>query len=158
MKKIIFMLLATSTIYAGGVFSVGSKNVSITAGTDNSFGNNYTILGVNVNYFVVDNLSLGASYQAYLGGTPDISQITIPVTYFVPLENLPFSPYIGAFYTKTFIEDPFNDYDIYGGRVGVSMQTSNSSYMSFGWVQEFDTSSTGIKRRGYPEVSAGISF
>jgi len=158
MKKTILMILATSTIYAGGAFSIGSKHISITAGTDNSFGNNYTILGVNANYFVMDNLSLGASYQAYLGGTPSINQITIPVTYYVPLASLPFSPYLGAFYTKTFIEDPFDDYNIYGGRVGVSMQTSNSSYMSFGWVQEFDTSSKSIKKRGYPEVSAGISF
>ena len=158
MKKIILLLLATSSIYAGGIFSLGSKNISITAGTDNSFGNNYTILGVNVNYFVIDNLSLGASYQAYLGGTPDISQITIPVTYFIPLEQLPFSPYIGTFYTKTFIEEPFKDYDIYGSRVGVSLKNSNNSYISFGWVQEFDTSSTGIKKRGYPEVSAGIAF
>ena len=158
MKKTILILLASSTIYAGGVFSVGSKNINITAGTDNSFGNNYTILGVNVNYFVIDNLSLGASYQAYLGGTPDISQITIPLTYYVPLEKLPFKPYVGGFYTKTFIEDPYNDYDIYGARVGISLQTSNSSHMSFGWVQEFHSSSTNIKKRGYPEVSAGISF
>ena len=157
MKKTIIMLLATSTIYAGGVFSVGSKNISISAGTDNSFGNSYTVLGVNVNYFVVDNLSLGASYQAYLGGSPDISQITVPITYHVPLEGMPFKPYLGAFYSQTFIEDPFDDYNIYGGRVGVSMQTSNNSYMSFGWVQEFGTSS-GIDKRGYPEASAGISF
>jgi hypothetical protein len=158
MKKIILMLLTTSTIYAGGLFSVGSKNISISAGTNNSFGNNYTILGVNAHYFVIDNLSVGASYHAYLGGTPSINQVTLPVTYYVPLESLPFSPYLGGFYTKTFIEDPHDDYDIYGARVGVSMKTSNSSYMSIGWVQEFDTSSTGIKKRGYPEVSGGISF
>lgn len=158
MKKIFLILLATASIYAQGVFSVGSKNINITAGTDNSFGNDYTILGVNTNYFVIDNLSIGASYQIYLGGTPDISQVTIPLTYYAPLENFPFKPYVGAFYTKTFIEDPFNDYDIYGARVGLSMQTSNNSYMSFGWVQEFDTSSTRIEKRGYPEVSAGISF
>ena len=158
MKKTILMLLATSTIYAGGVFSVGTKNVNIIASTDNSFGNNYTVLGLNANYFVLDNLSVGASYQAYLGGTPSINQVTVPVTYYVPLEGLPVHPYIGAFYTKTFIEDPYNDYDLYGGRVGVTMQTSNNSYVSVGWVQEIDSSSNNISTRGYPEVSAGISF
>lgn len=158
MKKTILMLLATSTIYAGGVFSVGHKNVSISASTDTSFGNTYTVLGINANYFVLDNLSVGASYHAYLGGTPSINQITIPITYFVPLEALTFRPYIGGFYTKTFIEDPHEDYDIYGGRVGISMKTSPNSYVSAGWVQEIDSSSTGIKKRGYPEVSAGIAF
>ena len=158
MKKIFLILLATSSIYAGGIFSVGSKNISVTAGTDNSFGNNYTILGVNVNYFVVDNLSLGASYQAYLGGTPDISQVTVPVTYYIPLGKLPFHPYLGAFYTKTFIEDPYNDYNIYGGRVGMSIKTSPNSYMSLGWVQEFSNSGSNIDNQGYPEVSAGLSF
>ena len=158
MKKTILMLLATSTIYAGGVFSVGSKNVNVIASTDNSFGNNYTVLGVNANYFVLDNLSLGVSYQAYLGGTPNISQITVPVTYYVPLKGLPIHPYIGAFYTKTFIEDPYDDYNLYGGRIGLSIRTSRSSYISAGWVQEIDSSSNNISKRGYPEVSAGISF
>ncbi|HIP51347.1 MAG TPA: hypothetical protein EYG94_04580 [Campylobacterales bacterium] len=158
MKKTILMLLATSTIYAGGVFSIGSKNISISAGTDNSFGSSYTVLGVNTNYFLIDNLSLGASYHAYLGGSPDISQITVPITYYVPLEGMPFRPYLGAFYSQTFIEDPYDDYNLYGGRVGVSMQTSGTSYMSVGWVQEFGGSSTSVEKRGYPEVSAGISF
>ena len=158
MKKTILMLLATSIIYAGGVFSVGSKNVNIIAGTDNSFGNSYTVLGVNVNYFVVDNLSVGAAYQAYLGGNPSINQVTVPVTYYIPLEGSAFRPYVGAFYSKTFIESPFDDYNIYGGRAGVSMQVSNSAYMSFGWVQELQTSSSSTSKRGYPEVSAGISF
>ena len=67
-------------------------------------------------------------------------------------------PYIGTFYTKTFIESPFNDYDIYGGRVGISMRTSNNSYVSVGWVQELGSSSNSINKRGYPEASAGISF
>ncbi len=158
MKKTILMLLATSTIYAGGAFSVGTKNVRVIAGTDNSFGNSYTVLGVNANYFVVDNLSVGATYQTYLGGTPSINQITIPVTYHLALEGMPFVPYLGAFYSKTFIEAPYDDYDIYGGRIGASMMTSNNSYISVGWVQEIDSSSNSISKRGYPEISGGISF
>ena len=158
MKKTILMLLATSTIYAGGAFSVGSKNVRVIASTDSSFGNTYTVLGLNANYFVVDNLSLGASYQTYLGGTPSINQVTVPATYYVPLEGMPIIPYIGGFYSKTFIEAPYDDYDIYGGRIGASMQTSQNSYVSFGWVQELASSSDNISKRGYPEMSAGISF
>lgn len=158
MKKTIVMLLATSTIYAGGAFSIGSKNIRVIASTDTSFGNTYTVLGLNANYFVIDNLSVGASYQTYLGGTPSINQITLPVTYHLGLEGMPIVPYMGAFYSKTFIGGDYEDYDIYGGRVGASMRTSSNSYVSFGWVQEIGSSSDNISKRGYPEMSAGISF
>jgi len=158
MKKIILALLTTTTIYAGGIFSIGSKNVGITVGSDNSLGNNYTVLGANVNYFILDNLSIGASYQTFLGGTPDINQVTVPVTYHIPLENTTYRPYLGAFYNHTFIDDPYNDYNLYGGRAGVSLQTSPSSFMSFGWVQEFSKSGEDTESRGYPEVTGGFSF
>jgi len=158
MKKIILLLLTTSTIYAGGVFSVGSKNIGINIGTESSFGNNYTVLGANVSYFVVDNLSIGASFQTFLGGDPKINQVTVPVTYHVPIEGTSYRPYLGAFYNQTFIDDPYKDYNIYGGRVGLSLQTSLSSFMSFGWVQEFSNSGDNTQNRGYPEVSAGLSF
>jgi outer membrane protein W len=158
MKKIILLILTTSTIFAGGVFSVGSKNVGINIGTDSSFGNSYTVLGANVNYFIIDNLSIGASYQAFLGGNPSINQITVPVTYHIPIEGTTYRPYLGAFYNQTFIEDPYKDYNIYGGRVGLSLQTSLNSFMSFGWVQEFSNSGENTKNRGYPEISAGLSF
>lgn len=158
MKKIILTLLTTSTIYAAGVFSIGSKNVGITVGSDSSLGNNYTVIGANVNYFVLDGISMGASYHAFLGGTPDIQQLTFPVTYYLPLGNSTFRPYAGAFYTHTMIEAPYDNYDIYGGRVGISMQTSQSSYVSFGWVQEFSEEGNNINKRSYPEFSAGFSF
>ena len=158
MKKIILALLTTTTIYAGGVFSLGSKNIGITIGSDTSFGNNYTVLGANVNYFILDNLSIGASYQTFLGGTPDIDQITVPVTYHIPLEHTTYRPYLGAFYNHTFIDDPYNDYNIYGGRAGLSLQTSRSSFMSFGWVQEFSKNGEDTESHGYPEVTGGFSF
>ena len=158
MKKIILALLTTTTIYAGGVFSIGSKNVGFTIGSDSSLGNNYTVLGANVNYFLLDNLSVGASYQTFLGGSPDISQINVPVTYYLPLENITYRPYLGAFYNRTFIDEPYNDYDIYGGRAGFSLQTSPNSFVSFGWVQEFSDSGDETDSRGYPEVTGGFSF
>ena len=160
MKNLILLLLVTSsTIYAeSGVFSVGSKNIGVTVGTDNSFGNNYTVLGATVHYFIVDNLSIGASYQTYLGDKPSINQITVPVTYYLPLENTMYKPYLGAFYNRTFIEKPYKDYNIYGGRAGLSLQTSANSYMSFGWVQEFSNDGNNNENRGYPEFTGGFSF
>lgn len=158
MKKLIFVLLTTSTIYAGGLFSLGSKNVAITVGSDSSFGSSYTVVGANVNYFVVDNLSIGASYKSFLGGNPDINQVTVPVTYHIPLERTTYLPYLGAFYNHTFMDKPYENYDIYGGRIGLSLQTTVNSFISFGWVQEFSNSGNNTKNRGYPEVMGGFSF
>ncbi len=161
MKKIIIATLLSSSIYAGGIFSVGHKNISVTAGTDTAYGNTYTVLGVNAHYFVVDNLSVGLSYTSWLGSDPSINQFTIPVTFHPPIA-LPFRPYIGGFYSRTIMGSDnnynYNDYDSYGGRVGLTMQTGNGTYVSMGWVQEITENGEDISSRGYPEVSAGISF
>ena len=161
MKKIAISILLTGAIYAGGIFSVGGKNIGVTAGTDTAYGNNYTVMGVNVHYFVVDNISMGISYQVWLGNDPSINQITMPITYHIPLD-IGFRPYIGGFYSHTMIgEDDnydYDDYNSYGGRAGITMQTSSSAYMSLGWVYEITENGANISSRSYPEVSASISF
>jgi len=157
MKKIAMSILLTSSIYAGGLFSVGHKNISVTAGTDTAYGHTYTVMGVDIHYFVIDNISMGFSYQTWLGDNPSINQITLPVTYHIPL-NIGFSPYIGGFYSRTMIGDKYDDYNSYGGRVGITMQTSSSAYMSVGWVHEVTENGDNVSSRSYPEVSAGISF
>jgi hypothetical protein len=157
MTKIVMGVLLTSTMYAGGIFSVGHKNISITAGTDTAYGNTYTVMGIDAHYFLVDNISVGISYQTWLGDDPSINQITMPITYHIPLD-IGFSPYVGGFYSRTMIGEDYNDYDSYGGRVGITMQTSPSAYISFGWVHEVTENGENVSSRSYPEVSAGISF
>lgn len=158
MKKIITISLLTSALLADGMFSVGHKNFGFSVGSSSGYGNNYTVVGVNANYFVTNNLSVGAGYQGWFGNDPKINEISIPVTYYVPT-NSTFSPYIGAIYRYTFIDEPYEDYGIYGGRIGVAIHTSPNSFISIGWVQEyFDNTSGGDDSRGYPEVSAGFSF
>ncbi len=158
MKNIILFLLFCTAINAEGLFSSGNKNFGVTVGTNNSFGNSYTVVGANVNYFVVENLSVGAEYNAFLGDSPSINEVTVPVTYHIPIEGVSYRPYVGAFYNQTYIEDPFKDYNIWGGRIGVSLQTSMNSFMSLGWVQEFSTSDKNREKKGYPQISAGFSF
>ena len=159
MKKYIFiLLLIINNSYAEPLFSTGDKTVGVTLGTDSNFGNTYTVVGANVNYFIIDNLSIGASYQAFLGDSPSINEVTVPVTYHLPLENTTYRPYIGAFYNQTFIGDDYKDYNILGGRAGVSLQTSLNSFMSLGWVQEFSTSDKNRDKKGYPELQAGFKF
>jgi len=158
MRKVILLLLSVATIHSEGIFSSGHKNFGLTVGTNSSFGNNYTTVGVNVNYYIIDNLSIGAAYNAFLGDSPSINEVTVPVTYYIPVEGVSYRPYVGTFYNQTFIEDPYNDYNILGGRIGISLQTSLNSFMSLGWVQEFSTSDKKREKKGYPEISAGFSF
>ena len=159
MKKIILIItILITNILAESVFSVGNKNFGFTLGSSTNFNNTYTVAGVNVNYFIADNLSVGTDYKGYFGADPKIQQITVPVTYHLPLENTTYKPYLGAFFNHTFLEEPFKDYNIYGGRAGFSIQTSINSFMSLGWVQEFRNSGDDIENQGYPEISAGFSF
>jgi len=155
-KLIIAMLLSTALF--GALFEQGSKNVGINIGAGSNFGVNYTILGINANYFVVDNVQVGLEYRGWFGSGPAINEISVPVTYIVPLHKK-FRPYVGGFYRRTFLDSSQGDsYSVYGVRGGVSMITSASSYASFGWVQEYYDHSGGDSSNGYPEVAVGISF
>ena len=160
-KTTIALMLSASILNAGGMFSIGHKNFGFTVGQDTAYGNNYSVMGINGHYFIADNLSVGASYSLWLGNDPSIGQFTLPVTYHIPLA-MPFRPYVGAFYSHTFMGEDgninYDDYDSYGGRVGMSLITSPNSYVSFGWVQEVYDDGINKESRGYPEVSGGISF
>ncbi len=158
MKQLISILILSQAIYASGIFSVGHKNFSFSIGSSSGYGNTYTVVGINGNYFVTDNLSLGLGYQGWFGKDPKINEISIPLTYYIPLESS-FSPYIGAIYRHTFIDKPYEDLNIYGGRIGVALHSGANSFISIGWVQEYyDNTSGGDNSRGYPEISAGFSF
>ena len=56
------------------------------------------------------------------------------------------------------METPSSNYNMWGGRIGIILQTSMNSFMSLGWVQELSTSDKHQKRKGYPEISAKFSF
>ncbi len=160
-KSLFSLLLLASIAHAGGIFSIGHKNVGFTLGQQSAYGHDYTVMGINAHYFVIDNLSIGLNYQTWLGDDPSINQFTVPVTYHLPLD-LPYRPYLGAFYSHTYMgedgELDYRDYDSYGGRVGISMQTGGSTYVSVGWVEEVYDDGIESSSRGYPEVSGGISF
>lgn len=156
-KRGISGLLFLSTIVSADLYDKGSKELGITVGSGSvSFGyrvNNYTILGLSGNYYLYDGLSVGLGYRGWFGANPAIHQITLPVTYFVPLSEK-FRPYGGAFYRYNIIEDPFNNYHSAGLRAGVSILSGNNAYINFGWVEEF----AEYDSSGYPEIAIGIAF
>jgi hypothetical protein len=118
-----------------------------------------SILGVNADFFVAENLSIGLGYRGWFGGDPTINQGTIPVTYYIPT-NSKFRPYLGAFYRYTYIaDDRFDNYSSVGGRAGLAI-TFQNGYVGFGWAQEYylDSDSQSDSSSGYPEVVLGFSF
>ncbi len=157
MKKTVLILFMTSTIYAGGLFSVGHKNFGFSVGSSSGYGNTYTVVGINANYFVTDNLSVGAGYTGWFGNDPKINEINIPITYYLPIEGN-YKPYAGVIYRHTFIDDPYKDHDVYGGRVGIAIVTGANAFMSIGWVQEYYDDGINSESRGYPEINAGFTF
>ena len=141
----------------GDVFSQGQKHMGVTFGGGSGYGDDYMILGLNANYFVIDNLAVGAEYRGWFGGSPTIHELSVPFTYYAPVHPK-FSPYAGGFFRRTFIESE-DDRDVYGFRGGVSMRLSPTTYTSVGWIQEYYDDYRGRSTsNGYPEVSVGMSF
>lgn len=163
MKKVLSGLLLLAGISHAELFNQGNVGLGIIVGSGSSTTRegtqNYTIAGLSADYFIVDDLSVGLGYMGWFGGTPTLNQVTVPVTYYVPLEEK-YRPYVGVFIRETYISDGYNDYESYGAKVGVAISFSKKSYLGIGIVQEFygsgkygnDTSNT------YPEIIFAFSF
>lgn len=169
MIKIVSTVLVTSALAFANPFGSGTKSIGITLGTGSvsyssgtfygSYTENYYILGLNADYFVAENLSLGVGYRGWFGGSPTINQASIPVTYYIPTQSK-FRPYLGAFYRYTaFNDDQYENYSSAGGRAGLAILFTNG-YAGFGWVQEYylNADSTSDSTSGYPEAVVGFSF
>jgi len=142
------------------IFSQGNKNFGVVLGSGTSYGDNYTIFGVNGDYFVSDNLSVGVGYRGWFGAGPNINQLTIASSYYIPLSEK-FHPYVGLFMRETIPEGEDN-YESYGARGGLAMSTSSSSYVSFGYAYE-QYGSCGYRgekecSNSYPEIVFSLSF
>ncbi|MGB5964014.1 MAG: hypothetical protein WBG65_00605 [Sulfurimonadaceae bacterium] len=169
MKKILVTLTLLSSLAFANPFGAGNKSVGVTLGSGSvsyssgtffgSYTENYYILGVSADYFVLENLALGLGYRGWFGGSPTIHQGTVPVTYYIPTSSK-FRPYLGAFYRYTYInDDRFDNYSSAGGRAGLAILFQNG-YVGLGWVQEYylDSDSRSDTTSGYPEVVIGFTF
>jgi len=161
MKKIILALLIMSSILSGDVFDKGNTSVGIVAGSKYSHGESYTIVGVGVDYFLVNGVSVGIGYRGWFGGNPDMNQLTITSSYYIPLSQK-FRPYIGGFIRETFVDyDKIDDknYESYGGRAGLAIAMSPNSYMSFGYVyEEYGECIFNDCSSSYPELVFSLAF
>jgi len=164
-KKVLVALLLLSSMLNAQMFKKTNLGLGIAVGggsvtTAKDGRQNYTILGVSADYFVMDNLSVGLGYMGWLGATPTLSQFTLPVTYYIPTDKK-WRPYFGGFVRKTYVSDGYDDYESYGGKVGVAMTLSPNSYFGVGMISEHQSSCSNWQEdcsTVYPEMVFGFSF
>lgn len=164
-KNISLALLLLSSVASAELFKKTNLGLGVTIGsgtvsTVRDGEQNYTIIGVNADYFFIDNLSVGLGFMSWMGAVPTLSQITVPVTYYVPV-NKQLRPYIGAFARKTYVSDGYDDYESYGGKLGMAMVLSPNSYIGVGLISEYQSSCSEWQdncSRTYPEFVFALSF
>lgn len=134
-----FLLL--SNLSHSASLTAGSKSVGIKLGGASIGPESYTIAGVSINYFALDNLAVGAAYEYWFSGKPTVSKATIESTYYIPA-SAQLKPYVGLLYSHYFV-DNFADIDAYGYRIGVAYINS-PMFFSAGLRQEKYTSDRAI--------------
>jgi len=162
-SKILLALLLISSISKAELFEKGNLGFgaiigsgSITVGRSVQ---NYAIAGLSAEYFVIENLSVGLGYMGWFGATPSLNQLTIPVNYYVPL-NQKYRPYFGAFVRETFVSTGYDDYTSYGAKGGLAYKMSRTSYLGIAIVGEFYGDNTIYKESSnyYPEITFAFLF
>lgn len=132
----------------------------VTGGNGYAFNERYLVLGLGGNYFLADGLSIGLQAETWTGGDPSIQKITPLLQYvFYQVPNM--SPYIGAFYRRTFIDNLPNLNSI-GGRAGSYFSVGPNANIGVGVIYESyqDCSETRYTdcSETYPEISFSFSF
>jgi len=158
-SKIFIALVLFVSFLSADMFERGGKSFGASLGAGSSFGQTYTVLGVNANYFLVDNLSVGVGYRGWFGASPEQHEATLESNYYVPLSTK-FYPYLGAFVRETFVNSNYiDDYETYGAKAGVAMILAKNTFLSFGYVVEyFSDCQVGECSSSYPELVFGLAF
>jgi hypothetical protein len=143
-----------------GVFSQGRTHLAVVVGSGYAFDDNYTVLGVGASYYLADGLNIGLYAESWTGGDPGIYKITPSVQYvFYQVPHV--SPYLGAFYRRTYI-DTLSDLNSVGGRAGVYVAAGRNAYFGAGAVYEsyLDCNETLYNDCSdtYPEISFTFAF
>jgi hypothetical protein len=158
MKKLFLSVTILGSLLYADIFDKGRSNVSGSVGLGSSMGNTYSIVGVNADYMLFDNISAGASYRGWFGADPMQNEISGRVNYYLPL-NKKIYPYAGVFIKDTFVSG-YRDFVSYGTRGGISMITRKNMFASVGYVYEvYDTCVYKDEcSTSYPEFIFGLSF
>ena len=154
------LLTQPASAAPSGAFSKGATRLSVVLGAGYSFDEEYVILGVGAGYYLLDGLELGLNVQTWLGGDPDITQITPELTY-VLQTKANFNPYAGVLYRRTLISG-LDDLSAYGGRAGLYIPAGNRLFIGAGgvWMKYLDCEESQYRdcSDGYPELTFSFMF
>jgi hypothetical protein len=154
---ILIICAGTASAQNAGVFSKGNKHIGVIGGLGHTLNQDYLILGGDFGYFVVDGLEVSLAGEGWLLQTPSIWKVTPQIRYTV-FQMQSMHPYVGAFYRHTFIGDPFDDFDSWGGKAGVSYKRGRNM-ISLGLVHEKYMDCEGDNcSNTYPEMAFWIAF
>ncbi len=141
-------------------FADGSMRLSVLVGNGYAFDESYFVIGVGFGYYFMRGLELGLDAESWLSGTPGITKISPAVRYVLPTSG-PITPYIGAFYRRTII-DNYDDLNSVGGRAGIYFVSGQGSYFGAGAVYEKYLSCDDAVYHScsdtYPEIIFAIAF
>lgn len=159
----LFITIAAASVNitsAADEFSEGRTHLIVTGGNGYAFNDRYFVLGIGGSYFLADGFSIGLQAETWTGGDPSIYKITPSFQYvFYKVPNL--SPYLGAFYRHTYI-DNLPDLNSIGGRTGAYFSASSNAKIGVGVVYERyqDCSEPRYSdcSDSYPEISFTFSF
>ena len=143
-----------------GMFTRGHTHLAVVAGSGYAFDDNYFVIGVGASYYLVDGLNVGLHIETWTGGDPNITKLTPSVQYvFYQVPRV--SPYLGAFYRRTYIEH-LPDLNSAGGRAGVYIAAGRNVFIGAGAVYEsyLDCNKTIYRdcTDAYPEISFTFAF
>jgi hypothetical protein len=127
----------TSTAMAAevaGVFGKGKTQIAITGGSGYAFDESYLVLGLGVNYYLMDGFNIGLAVESWSGASPSMYNVTPSVQYvFYQVPTV--KPYVGAFFRRSYIEG-LSDLDSAGGRAGIYIASGHNAFIGVGAVYE----------------------
>ncbi|MFW2373152.1 MAG: hypothetical protein ACN4GM_08525 [Gammaproteobacteria bacterium] len=135
-------ILISSNVFAGP-FNQGSSRVSLALASGQFLREDYLIIGVGGGYYFADGFEIGLDADVWFGGDPSIYEITPTLQYVFQTPSI--SPYLGVFYSHSYISD-YSDSESIGYRMGIYIPTGDRAYFGFGVVNsEFqDCTDTAI--------------
>ena len=156
-----FVSIPARAADVAGLFARGRTGFIISGGTGYAFNQSYFVLGLGLNYYVIDGLNVGLSAESWTGNDPHFYKVTPSVQYvFYQIPTV--KPYIGAFYRRTYFSSNLPDINSAGGRAGVYIAAGRNAYIGGGVVYEsyLDCNKTTYNScsETYPEISFTLAF
>jgi hypothetical protein len=164
-KKLLAILLLLAPLPAcasdiGGIFEQGSTQFFVLGGNGSAFNKNYLVIGAGANYFVVDRVGVGLSFENWSGSSPGIKKISPSIQYVFHRPDS-FQPYVGGFYRHSAIADQSSINSV-GARAGVYLPIGSKSVVGVGLAYESylscRTATYNSCSEAYPEVSFIFGF